>query len=71
MMFWNWDLCSERRLKEALMLLKEMELSGCARNVVVYNTLIDGLCKNNRVGEAEDIFDQREMSCRESYCRGW
>ncbi|KAG5244283.1 pentatricopeptide repeat-containing protein [Salix suchowensis] len=33
-----------------------MEEAGCHPNVVTYNVLIDGLCKDRRVNEALDIF---------------
>ncbi|KAL4565816.1 hypothetical protein LXL04_029922 [Taraxacum kok-saghyz] len=35
-----------------------MELQGISRNVVTYNTLIDGLCKNRRAEEAAMLMDQ-------------
>lgn len=47
-----------KRLHEANRLFKEMSYDGFVLDVVTYNCLIDGLCKNSKIDRALDIFQQ-------------
>lgn len=40
----------------ALNLLKKMQSSICKPNLVIYNTIIDSLCKDRRLKVALDLF---------------
>uniref|UniRef100_A0A2C9V390 Pentatricopeptide repeat-containing protein-mitochondrial domain-containing protein n=1 Tax=Manihot esculenta TaxID=3983 RepID=A0A2C9V390_MANES len=47
------------KLDLALSLFQDMAQIGCSRNLVIYNNLIDGLCKSDRLEESYEIL--REM----------
>jgi pentatricopeptide repeat protein len=51
-------LCDENNSQEALELLHTMAHNGgsCAPDVVSYNTVIDGLCKDGQVDNAYNLF---------------
>lgn len=44
----------------AVQLLEKMEERGCNPDKVVYNTIIDGLCKDRLVNEAMELFSETE-----------
>ncbi|KAF7145278.1 hypothetical protein RHSIM_Rhsim04G0155600 [Rhododendron simsii] len=56
------SLCLSGKLDRALGLLKDMESSGCARDVVTdkfaYSSLINGLCMSKKMEKAMELMDQ-------------
>ena len=50
----------QNKLNDAIEALNMMVERGCSPNVVSYNTLINGFCKEKRIDEAMNLF--HEMS---------
>ncbi|GAB2260121.1 hypothetical protein Droror1_Dr00010976 [Drosera rotundifolia] len=51
-------LCLTNRVAEGFRLLQVMKSRGVSPNVVVYNTLLQALCKNGKVGRARSLMNE-------------
>ncbi|XP_078153129.1 pentatricopeptide repeat-containing protein At5g03800-like [Carex rostrata] len=52
-------LCSENRISDAVaMVFNKMPKLGCTPNVISYNTIIDGLCKEGTISKAFSVFEK-------------
>lgn len=56
-------MCKEHKLDDARMLLSKMVEKRLVADVVTYNTLIDGYCKDGMVEAASEIFNLMESNC--------
>ncbi|KAJ3681701.1 hypothetical protein LUZ60_014274 [Juncus effusus] len=53
-------LCIKRRIGDAAKLFDKMPLMGCSPNLIMYNTLIDGLCSNGNTKLGLRIYEEME-----------
>ncbi|XP_047310987.1 pentatricopeptide repeat-containing protein At2g17525, mitochondrial [Impatiens glandulifera] len=51
-------LCSTNRIDEGFKLLAAMKSHGRTPSTVIYNTLLNGLCKNKKVGRARSLMNE-------------
>ncbi|KAG0487693.1 hypothetical protein HPP92_009788 [Vanilla planifolia] len=48
-------------LDSAIRIFRSMPMRGCSPDVCTYNTLIDGLCRHGRVGDAKKLFEEMQQ----------
>ncbi|KAJ4809193.1 Pentatricopeptide repeat (PPR) superfamily protein [Rhynchospora pubera] len=59
------ELCTRKRMRDAAKVLAKMPLLGCAPNLIIYNTLMDGYCRKGNIRMGLELFRlmSKEGSC--------
>ncbi|KAJ4789656.1 Pentatricopeptide repeat (PPR-like) superfamily protein [Rhynchospora pubera] len=61
------ELCTRKRMRDAAKVLAKMPLLGCAPNLIIYNTLLDGYCRTGNIRMGLELF--RLMSKEGNSCK--